>query len=429
MDIKKNTAVPGFPFVLIDATDYQGVTTWPTRGHVHLVYSECPTGEIPWNATTIDVQIALQALLVVGVGPKLVCSGGPLPHSPIQVEFIGTLGLLPHSIMSVVNELRGGVGAKVSVSRVQLGQSQLDRVDELTGHEGVVTGVFSLSVTVGEDTQSVGNLSCSIQPYALQQQLESLSNVGAGNVHVNAPAGLLDCGGTFTIQWVSALHGLNGPSDVSIDAGDLGYTISQASAPTPGQNEIQRIEMTTEAVSGYYVLDGGTQTALDGPFADKGYGQWTVDLPAAATNGDLVGLLFVAPGVIPAHFTLRTIGYDPAAPGMVVGGYASGQSPADLVLAQPEHKLVTDLQGRVAVGAVDDAERNALADALLARDIVDVEATAAEHSLCYVVLALSQADRTAHPGKLTVYHRDGVTPFCQKTITTSPDASPITKVQ
>ena len=75
------------------------------------------------------------------------------------------------------------------------------------------------------------------------------------------------------------------------------------------------------------------------------------------------------------------------------------------------------------------AERNAVADALLKRDMSNVEATAPEHSLCYVVLAMTEADTTTSVGFLTVFETDGVTEFAQKAITTDGAADPITGVQ
>ncbi len=52
--------------------------------------------------------------------------------------------------------------------------------------------------------------------------------------------------------------------------------------------------ITTGTVTGYYTLDGGVQTALTGTATHEGNGQWTWGtIPAAATNGDLLGLLFL----------------------------------------------------------------------------------------------------------------------------------------
>ena len=88
-----------------------------------------------------------------------------------------------------------------------------------------------------DDTQTASDLPCSIQPSDMMQRLEELSNVGQGNVYVDGGSVALSAGGTYTIHWRTGLHGLNGPSNVSIDAESLGYTIRMSQSPTAGQNE------------------------------------------------------------------------------------------------------------------------------------------------------------------------------------------------
>lgn len=73
------------------------------------------------------------------------------------------------------------------------------------------------------------------------------------------------------------------------------------------------------------------------------------------------------------------------------------------------------------------AEREAIADSLLSRSVAHVEATAGIGSLCYVVLALSNATTAANPGRLTVFRTDG-SEFAQRTITSQAGANPITGV-
>lgn len=64
--------------------------------------------------------------------------------------------------------------------------------------------------------------------------------------------------------------------------------------------------ITTGSVTGYYLLDGGTQATISGTPTHEGNGQWSVDLLAAEMNGDVVGLMFVhASGS--AHFTIHTV--------------------------------------------------------------------------------------------------------------------------
>lgn len=64
--------------------------------------------------------------------------------------------------------------------------------------------------------------------------------------------------------------------------------------------------ITTGMVSGYYLLDGGTQGSIADTPTHEGNGQWSVDLTADEMNGDVVGLLFTHTDGIPVHFTIRT---------------------------------------------------------------------------------------------------------------------------
>ena len=99
---------------------------------------------------------------------------------------------------------------------------------------------------------------------------------------------------------------------------------------------------------------------------------------------------------------------------------AAIKAKTDLLPAQPaaEGGLMT----------LSYAQRTAIADAVLSRSASSVEATAGEHSLCYVILAMSESNTTAHSGKLTVFRTDGVTEFVQKSLTSLNGAAPITGV-
>jgi hypothetical protein len=68
----------------------------------------------------------------------------------------------------------------------------------------------------------------------------------------------------------------------------------------------------------------------------------------------------------------------------------------------------------------------AIADALLGRNVSNVEATAPEHSLATIVLAILQSAMAGTTW--TIYRTDGTTPHAAKAVTTDAAASPITEV-
>ncbi len=76
------------------------------------------------------------------------------------------------------------------------------------------------------------------------------------------------------------------------------------------------------------------------------------------------------------------------------------------------------------------SERAALAAALLTADVAGViEAGAAAHSLCYLILAASQFSTERTPGKLSVFRADGQTVFAEKTIHSQSSTQVITGME
>lgn len=72
------------------------------------------------------------------------------------------------------------------------------------------------------------------------------------------------------------------------------------------------------------------------------------------------------------------------------------------------------------------AERDNVADAVLARSVAHVEAAAGEHTLCTIVLAMLEG--AVSGSTWTIRRTDGATTHATKTVTSDPDANPITGV-
>jgi hypothetical protein len=124
----------------------------------------------------------------------------------------------------------------------------------------------------------------------------------------------------------------------------------------------------TTGFAAYRVLDGGAQASATGTVTDKGNGQYSFALSQADVNADVASLLFTMTGMIPVEKTLVT---------------------ADAVI-----------------------------DAVLARDVANVEAAAPEHSLATVILATTEwgpISGTTWP----INRTDGATVHVNKTITVS----------
>ena len=74
---------------------------------------------------------------------------------------------------------------------------------------------------------------------------------------------------------------------------------------------------------------------------------------------------------------------------------------------------------------ISDLTLNSIADATLGRNVANIEATAAEHSLCTVVLATLESSISG--STWTIKQTDGTT-HVTKTVTTDAAANPITGV-
>jgi hypothetical protein len=91
------------------------ITGAPTGGSFVLAYSGQTTGAITVPATASDVSAALVALSNIAPGDVTV-TGGPLPGTPVTVEFTGTLALTDVAQMTHADSLTGGTAPAVAVS-------------------------------------------------------------------------------------------------------------------------------------------------------------------------------------------------------------------------------------------------------------------------------------------------------------------------
>jgi hypothetical protein len=67
--------------------------------------SPVTTGPIPWNATNEQVRLAIQGVLPQA--GSVLCTGGPLPGTPVVATFTGPLAGLPITVTLGVNSLTG----------------------------------------------------------------------------------------------------------------------------------------------------------------------------------------------------------------------------------------------------------------------------------------------------------------------------------
>lgn len=64
--------------------------------------------------------------------------------------------------------------------------------------------------------------------------------------------------------------------------------------------------VTAGTATGYITINGGTQAELTNTPVHEGNGQWSVNLTAAETNGEIIGLAFTHSSAVPCYFTIKT---------------------------------------------------------------------------------------------------------------------------
>ena len=85
-----------------------------------------------------------------------------------------------------------------------------------------------------------------------------------------------------------------------------------------------------------------------------------------------------------------------------------------------------EVTGAITSGTLESDAANEIADAILSRNVSNVEATAPEHSLATIILATLESSIAGATWKIK--RTDGTTVHASKTVTTDANATPIVAV-
>ena len=220
-------------------------------GFFELDYAGAKTGRIATGASAGEVQAALEAASAALAGNVTVTgnAGGPW-----TVSFGGALAGDDVAEMTARTVL--------SVEELLDGQAGVDEIQTLTIPAGATGGHLQLNVITPVGAAGT------VVPYdadaaEIQQVLEDLSFVGAGNVQVTDLGG-----GSFRIAFVNGMGGMSiPPIGVSTKFLAGGATAAVREYSPLFVNEIQRVAIPyTEATSGSFTLEipgYGTSTSLN----------------------------------------------------------------------------------------------------------------------------------------------------------------------
>lgn len=229
------------------------------------------------------------------------------------------------------------------------------------------------------------------------------------------------------------------------------------------------IAYNAAGIKAYYVRPGGTATVISlvtqtvtGAFSSGGWvevdatnmpGVYRFDIPDAvfaASAEKAIVMVSGATGMAPIVLEYDLVSYDPqdtvrlgltALPNVASGSagaiITSGTGTAQLSVSSGAVTVGTINSNvitatSIATDAITAAKiatdaGNEIADAVLSRNVSNVETTAAEHTLCTTVLAM--LENSISGTTLTIKRTDGSTTHATKTLTTNSGAIPITGIQ
>jgi hypothetical protein len=119
----------------VGASEVQRITVngTPTGGTFTLTFRGQTTTAIARNATAAAVQAALEALSTIGAG-NVVGSGGPLPTTPVDIAFAGTLALQNVPTLIAAHALTGGTAMGVTVVATTPGAEGAQSIDKASAN-------------------------------------------------------------------------------------------------------------------------------------------------------------------------------------------------------------------------------------------------------------------------------------------------------
>jgi hypothetical protein len=231
----------------------------PTGGTFTLSFAGQSTAALPFNATSAQVQTALQALAAIGPG-NVTCAGGAAPSTNVTITFAGTLGFQTQSPISIgANNLTGGTSPAATLAHTVTGSARINDVQTLSLAGNPTGGSFTLSFG-GQTTAAIPFNATSAQ---VQAALQALGSVGAGNVI--CAGGPLPAGVTITFQ---AALGLQPQAPIAVGANNLTGPAPAVAHTTTGSgaDDVQTLSISGSPTGGSFTLAFGAQTTAAIPF-------------------------------------------------------------------------------------------------------------------------------------------------------------------
>jgi len=110
------------PIVATNDVQTITITGTPAGGNFTVSFGGQTSASIAYNATNTNVQSALTAMTTIGAG-NMVCTGGPLPGTPVVCTFGGALAAAPQALMTHQDSFTGGSSPAAAITHTTVGLS------------------------------------------------------------------------------------------------------------------------------------------------------------------------------------------------------------------------------------------------------------------------------------------------------------------
>jgi hypothetical protein len=181
----------------------------PTGGTFTLTFQGQTTAALAYNISNAALKTALEALSNIGPG-DITITGGPLPNTPVTVEFGGTLAEMDVQLMTGSPSFTGAI---VDIETTQETSEGEDDTQLVTLVGGTAAGVWGLTVDLGSGDETTADISATASAATVQTALEALASLAPGDVVVTGDAGgpyTVVFGGTFDDTDVEQMRGKSG---------------------------------------------------------------------------------------------------------------------------------------------------------------------------------------------------------------------------
>ncbi len=224
-------------------------------GTFTLTYESQTTGNLAYNASTVVVTAALEALSTVGLGNVTVTGAAPV----WVITFTGDLASTDASVLSGDGSLlTGGAPTTVNITETTAGVDAVNEVQQLEATTALTSGTYTLSF----DGDTTSDIEWDADEVAIEMALESLDSIAQGEATVATAVGTWpQVNSTLTVTFSGALAGTDHSLIVDDDSSTDGViAVTETTPGVVGVAEVNTININSATSGGTFTLTQNVNT-------------------------------------------------------------------------------------------------------------------------------------------------------------------------